>query len=108
VESVEQLELWNYDYRNVIYVLDYGKQHRFTYHYNLAAYVKQIGYSTQLEKAKRMALVGSNRVGRYVAHTSATTPNPHYAELAKELSTYILKMIDYGVAHHIERSSPRV
>jgi hypothetical protein len=33
VEGTEQLLAWNYDYANVLYVLDYGQEVKFTYNY---------------------------------------------------------------------------
>jgi hypothetical protein len=38
VEGTEQLLAWNYDYSNVLYVIDYSRQNKFTFNYLLHSF----------------------------------------------------------------------
>jgi hypothetical protein len=46
VEGTEQLLAWNYDYANVLYVLDYGQEVKFTYNYTHETFVRTIRVSS--------------------------------------------------------------
>jgi hypothetical protein len=61
-----------------------------------------------MEKAKRMSQVGITRIGRYASMKEHVRPNQHYAEDAKEISTYLLKMIDYGLSAFIDQNNSRI
>ena len=37
-EGTQQLANWNYDYANVVYVVDYGKERHFIFNYEAVAY----------------------------------------------------------------------
>jgi hypothetical protein len=37
-EGTEQLLQWNYDYANVVYVVDYGRESHMIYNYEACAY----------------------------------------------------------------------
>ena len=55
-----------------------------------------------------MALVGSTRIGRYSCLSSQVAPNLHYTHSAPELSTYILKMVEFGLSDQLEMEHKRV
>ena len=60
------------------------------------------------EKARRMAVVGTSRIGRYACLSSEVADNHHYADTARELSKYILKMSYFGVSDHLEFQNSRI
>lgn len=108
VEGTEQLLTWNYDYANVLYVVDYGKELKYTYSYTLDTYVRTIRDSSTFEKARRMSVAGVSRIGRYTSLKHTMTKVESYVEEVKELSIYLLKMIDYGIFHLVETAHPRI
>jgi hypothetical protein len=55
-----------------------------------------------------MSVVGVNRIGRYVLLGHGMTRVNSYIDEAKELSVYLLKMIDYGIFRHVTQSNPRI
>lgn len=76
--GTSQLVNWDYDYRKLFYAIDYETEVSYSYDYSLAAYVRSVSNSNGIEKAKRMALVGSSRIGRYVCLSSNLSSNLHY------------------------------
>ncbi len=55
-----------------------------------------------------MSVVGAHRLGRYSFINGSITKVPSYIDEAKELSIYLLKMIDYGLFDHVDTAHPRI
>lgn len=55
-----------------------------------------------------MSLVGVSRIGRYASSNSRITRVNSYLDETKELSMYILKMIDYDLFSYVDVKHPRV
>jgi len=55
-----------------------------------------------------MAQVAVNRCGRYVCLQSPIVANRHPINEAKEISTYLMKMIDCGLSALIDKSNERI
>ena len=60
------------------------------------------------EKAKRMAVVGNTKIGRYACLSLDLTANSHYTNVAKELSIYVVKMISLGLGEQLEKKEIRL
>lgn len=60
-----------------------------------------------MEKGRRMAQVAVNKSGKYVSLMSQVVPNQHYASKPKEISAYLLKMIDFGLSKFIDKTNER-
>ena len=65
VSGSQQLLEWNYDYSSVLYAIDYETETRFRFDYSLGSYVRSVSHSSGAEKARRLACVGSSRIGLY-------------------------------------------
>ena len=70
--------------------------------------MRAIRNSSNLEKSKRMSLVGVSRIGRYASSNNKITRVNSYLDEAKYLSIYLLKMIDYDLFSYVDVSHPRV
>ena len=81
---------------------------KFTYSYAHDAYVRTIRHCSQFEKARRMSVVGAHRIGRYACLNYSITQVSSFIDEARELSIYLLKMIDYGLFKHIGTAHPRI
>ena len=55
-----------------------------------------------------MAVVGSTKIGRYACLSSDVAANSHYAETAKDLSIYVVKMVAFGLSQKLEKKVERV
>lgn len=55
-----------------------------------------------------MSVVGAHRLGRYAFLNGPITKVPSYIDEARELSIYLLKMIDYGLFDHVDSTHPRI
>jgi hypothetical protein len=55
-----------------------------------------------------MSVVGAHRLGRYTFLNGPITKVSSYIDEARELSTYLLKMIDYGLFEHVNTNHSRI
>jgi hypothetical protein len=108
VSSTTQLSEWDYDYGSLFYVLDFQTDTAFRFDYSLSVYLQHVMPCSGTERARRMAVVGSVRIGRYACLSNQLAANPHYVDTATELSTYILRMAQAGVADKLEFNHKRV
>jgi hypothetical protein len=108
VKSADQLSDWAYDYHALFYAIDFGTEVRSCFDYALTATVQHIGPSSGVERARRMAAVSSAKIGRYACLSSAISSNPHYADIAPQLETYVLTMVEAGMSAKLERKHKRV
>lgn len=82
VNSAKQLSDWDYDYTRLFYAIDYQTESTFRFDYNFGTYVQYFGHCSGTEKAKRIALVNTNRVGRYSCISSGITKNLDFLDSA--------------------------
>ena len=108
VEGSAELAKWGYDYSRVIYVIDYGRETQFQFDYKYKTYAHCTRDCSTTEKAKRMDTVGVDKIGRYVCLSSKITDPPSWTADTTELSSYVVKMVDYGLEAHIPQTLPRV
>ena len=101
VSSAEQLRKWDYDYSSVFYVADCETESRFGFDYTLGTHVHHTTRCSGAERARRIAVVGSSRIGRYACLSAEVAPNPHYLDTASQLPTYILQMVEFGLGEKL-------
>lgn len=80
MSSAKQLNDWDYDYTNLFYLIDYQTESTFRFDYSINTYVQHFGLSSGAEKARRIAFVNTNRVGRYACLQPGISPNSDYLE----------------------------
>lgn len=105
---MRELDSWNADLSNLVYVFDFGEESTFRWDYELGCFVEGVRETAMREKAHRIAKVAAGRVGCYYSLRGVSRTSQHYSETVCELSTFVVKMISLGCSLKSEEEAPRV